>query len=44
VLEEICKMAYITLQINPAASVLPAHITGKHWERKHGPGAYYGQG
>jgi len=44
VLEEICKMAFITLQLNPAASVLPAHITCKHWERKHGPGAYYGQG
>jgi len=43
VLEEVCKMAYITLQINPAVSVLPDYITGKHWERKHGPGAYYGQ-
>ena len=44
VLEEICKMAYITLQINPETAPLPAHIVKKHWERKHGSGAYYGQG
>ena len=43
VLEEVCKMAYLTLQINPDAAALPAHIINKHWERKHGPGAYYGQ-
>lgn len=43
VLEEICKMAYLTLQINPGALPLPAHIISKHWERKHGPQAYYGQ-
>ena len=43
VLEEVCKMAYLTLNINPAAPPLPAHIVNKHWERKHGPGAYYGQ-
>ena len=42
-LEEICKIACLTLQINPAAPVLPDHIIAKHWERKHGPGAYYGQ-
>jgi L-ribulose-5-phosphate 4-epimerase len=43
VLEEICKMAYITLQINPETALLPAYIVKKHWERKHGFGAYYGQ-
>ncbi|MDR3114400.1 MAG: L-ribulose-5-phosphate 4-epimerase AraD [Treponema sp.] len=43
VLEEICKMALLTLSINPAAESLPEHIINKHWERKHGPGAYYGQ-
>ncbi|MCL2127253.1 MAG: L-ribulose-5-phosphate 4-epimerase AraD [Treponema sp.] len=43
VLEEICKMAYLTLRINPAASPLPAYIVSKHWERKHGTAAYYGQ-
>jgi len=43
VLEEVCKMALFTLTINPLAKPLPEHITMKHWERKHGPGAYYGQ-
>jgi L-ribulose-5-phosphate 4-epimerase len=43
VLEEICKMALLTLSLDPAAEPLPAHIINKHWERKHGAGAYYGQ-
>ncbi|MDR0731795.1 MAG: L-ribulose-5-phosphate 4-epimerase AraD [Treponema sp.] len=43
VLEEICKMACLTLALNPDAPPLPAHIIRKHWERKHGPAAYYGQ-
>ena len=43
VLEEICKMALLTLMVNPAAEALPDHIITKHWERKHGAGAYYGQ-
>jgi L-ribulose-5-phosphate 4-epimerase len=43
VLEEICKMAFLTVSLNPAAEALPDHIIRKHWERKHGPGAYYGQ-
>ncbi|MDR1956260.1 MAG: L-ribulose-5-phosphate 4-epimerase AraD [Treponema sp.] len=43
VLEEICKMALLTLSLNPAAEALPGHIIRKHWERKHGSGAYYGQ-
>jgi L-ribulose-5-phosphate 4-epimerase len=43
VLEEICRMALLTLMVNPAAEPLPEHIINKHWERKHGAGAYYGQ-
>jgi len=43
VLEEICKMAYFTLGINPNAKSLPSYIINKHWERKHGKDAYYGQ-
>jgi L-ribulose-5-phosphate 4-epimerase len=43
VLEEICKMAVFTLAIDPLAKPLPEHIIRKHWERKHGPDAYYGQ-
>jgi L-ribulose-5-phosphate 4-epimerase len=42
-LEEICKMALLTLCLDPQAKPLPEHIIKKHWERKHGPGAYYGQ-
>ena len=44
VLEEVCKMALLTLSIDPQARPLPEHIIKKHWERKHGPAAYYGQG
>jgi L-ribulose-5-phosphate 4-epimerase len=43
VLEEICKMAILTLRLDPQAKPLPEHIIKKHWERKHGPDAYYGQ-
>jgi len=43
ILEEICKMASITVSLDPHAQELPLHITMKHWERKHGVGAYYGQ-
>ena len=43
VLEEVCKMAHLTLTLNPQAEALPEYIIHKHWERKHGPNAYYGQ-
>lgn len=43
VLEEIASMALLTLQINPAAAPLPEYIVNKHYMRKHGPNAYYGQ-
>jgi len=43
VLEEICKMALFTVTLNPQAEALPEHIIKKHWDRKHGPNAYYGQ-
>lgn len=42
VLEEIAEMAWKTLQINPAAALTP-YILEKHYQRKHGPQAYYGQ-
>ena len=42
VLEEICKIAFFTININPKTEALPEYIIRKHWERKHGPGAYYG--
>jgi len=43
ILEEICKMALFTVTLAPLANPLPEHIIRKHWERKHGPDAYYGQ-
>ncbi len=43
VLEEVAKMAYLTLQINPDAPRLKNALLKKHYERKHGKDAYYGQ-
>jgi L-ribulose-5-phosphate 4-epimerase len=42
-LEIVADMAIKTLLINPAASTAPAHLLEKHFSRKHGPSAYYGQ-
>ncbi len=43
VLETVAQMAYLTLQINPSAPRLKESIIKKHYERKHGKNAYYGQ-
>ena len=43
VLEEIAKMAWLSLQINPRAPRLKDSLIEKHYERKHGRNAYYGQ-
>jgi len=43
-LEELAKMAYLTLQINPKAPRLKKSLINKHYNRKHGPDSYYGQG
>jgi L-ribulose-5-phosphate 4-epimerase len=43
-LEEVARMAILTCQVDPSAQPLPEHVMRKHFERKHGPGAYYGQG
>ena len=43
VLEEIARMAWMTLQINPQAARLPDYMLEKHYQRKHGKHAYYGQ-
>lgn len=43
VLEEVAKMAYLTLQINPNAARLKESIIEKHYDRKHGSESYYGQ-
>lgn len=44
VMEEIARMAFLTLQINPNAPRLKDALIKKHFERKHGKDAYYGQG
>ena len=43
ILEQIAQMALGSFQLNPAITELPAHIQEKHYQRKHGPNAYYGQ-
>ena len=43
VLEEIAKMAYLTLQINPKTPPIKQALIDKHYFRKHGKNAYYGQ-
>ena len=43
ILEEIACMAYRTVVLNPGASPLEKTHLDKHFLRKHGPGAYYGQ-
>ena len=43
VCEEVAKMAYLTLQINAEAQPLKPSLKKKHFERKHGKDAYYGQ-
>lgn len=42
-LEELARMAYITLTINPDAPRLKDALIEKHYKRKHGKDAYYGQ-
>ena len=43
VLEEVAKMAILTRQVRASAGPAPQCIQDKHYFRKHGPGAYYGQ-
>jgi L-ribulose-5-phosphate 4-epimerase len=43
VLEELAKMALFTITIDPDASPLKQSLIDKHYQRKHGKNAYYGQ-
>jgi L-ribulose-5-phosphate 4-epimerase len=43
VLEELAQIAFFTLSINPDASPLKKSLLDKHFYRKHGKNAYYGQ-
>lgn len=42
VMEQVAKMAFIAKTVNPGLTMNPLLIE-KHYNRKHGPGAYYGQ-
>jgi L-ribulose-5-phosphate 4-epimerase len=43
VLEELARMALHTLVLNPGAAPLEDFLLEKHFQRKHGADAYYGQ-
>jgi L-ribulose-5-phosphate 4-epimerase len=43
VLEEIAHMAYLTVTIRAESQAISHSLHDKHFLRKHGPGAYYGQ-
>jgi L-ribulose-5-phosphate 4-epimerase len=43
VLEAVAEMAYLTRQINPNAPRMKDSLIQKHYDRKHGKDAYYGQ-
>ncbi|MCZ2492864.1 L-ribulose-5-phosphate 4-epimerase [Dellaglioa carnosa] len=43
VLEEVAKMTYHSLQLNPHTIDMPQYLLDKHFLRKHGKNAYYGQ-
>ena len=43
VLEEVAKMAYRAETINPRIQPAPQELQDKHYNRKHGKNAYYGQ-
>ena len=44
VLEEVAFMDWHALVLNPAQGPMQQALLNKHYLRKHGPGAYYGQG
>jgi L-ribulose-5-phosphate 4-epimerase len=43
VLEEVSKMAFTSRQLNSSLNSIPQTLLDKHFLRKHGKGAYYGQ-
>ena len=43
VLEEVAKMDMFTEMVNPKVTTAPQDMQDKHFMRKHGPNAYYGQ-
>jgi len=43
ILEELAHMAFVTMALNPQAKGISETLLDKHFFRKHGPAAYYGQ-
>jgi L-ribulose-5-phosphate 4-epimerase len=43
ILERVAQIAFGSLQLKNNLPVLPLYIQEKHFQRKHGPNAYYGQ-
>lgn len=43
IMEELARMAFLSVSLTPSLPPLPQALTDKHFLRKHGPGAYYGQ-
>ncbi len=43
ILEQVAQIALLTTVLAPGAGPLPDAILSKHFGRKHGPSAYYGQ-
>jgi ribulose-5-phosphate 4-epimerase/fuculose-1-phosphate aldolase len=39
----VAQTALLTLMLDPGAAALADAVRDKHFERKHGPEAYYGQ-
>ena len=44
VVEEVARMAIDTEALSPEPAPAPQYLLDKHYMRKHGPNAYYGQG
>ena len=44
ILEEVAFMAWHNIQFDPDISSMQQELLDRHYLRKHGPGAYYGQG
>ena len=42
-LEAVAESALATLALAPETPPIPRHLLDKHFQRKHGPDAYYGQ-
>jgi L-ribulose-5-phosphate 4-epimerase len=43
ILEAVARMAYYTINLAPESAPIAQHLHDKHYLRKHGSGAYYGQ-